>query len=139
MAALPRIVPTVDHRRLSSSLRMLRTAGYRTDLQSVLNELCARYGLSHMIFLVVSSGGGSGLYPYYCTTYPKRWTEICVDKRYFDIDPVIDVMRCGFLPTPASRLFRDARSYAVGPHGLTIPIRGLKGERSLFFCDLEPT
>ncbi len=132
----------VDNRRLSLSLGTLRAAKHREDLRPALDELCVRYGLSHITFLVVHSGGRSGLYPYYCTTYPDKWTEIYVDKRYFDIDPVIDVVRWGFFPVDWSsldrrsaqvyRLFMEARSYDIGPHGLTIPIRGSKGERSLF-------
>lgn len=86
----------VDNRRLSLSLRTLQSAKHRRDLHPALDELCARYGLSHMTFLVVCSGGRSGLYPDYCTTYPGKWTEIYVNKRYFDIDPVIDVIRWDF-------------------------------------------
>lgn len=102
-----------------------------------------RYGLSHMAFLVVCSGGSSGLYPFHCTTYPVGWTETYLDRCYFDIDPVIDIVRYGFLPVDwssldrrsarASRLFSEARCYDIGPHGLTIPIRGPRGERCLFF------
>ncbi|APO76995.1 LuxR family transcriptional regulator protein (plasmid) [Rhizobium etli 8C-3] len=142
MAANRSIPPIVDHRRLSLSLRTLQAAKHREDLHPALDELCVRYGLSHMTFLVVCSGGRSGLYPYYCTTYPGRWTEIYVDKQYFDIDPVINVLRLGFMPVdwsslnqpPAqvSRVFEEARSYDIGPHGLSIPIRGPKGERCLF-------
>lgn len=82
------------------------------------------------------------MYPYYCTTYPDTWTEIYVDKRYFDIDPVINVVRSGFMPVDwsslhqrsaqTSRLFKEAYSYDIGPSGLTIPIRGPNGERCLF-------
>ncbi|QLL64236.1 helix-turn-helix transcriptional regulator [Sinorhizobium mexicanum] len=132
----------VDNRRLSSSLGTLKSAKDRGDLHPALDELCARYGLSHMTFLVVCSGGPSGLYPYYCTTYPDTWTEIYVDNHYFDIDPVIDVVRWGFLPvdwstldrrsTQVYRIFKEARSHDIGPHGLSIPIRGPKGERCLF-------
>lgn len=102
----------IDNRRLSLSLRTLQSAKHRGDLHPALDELCARYGLSHMTFLVVCSGGRSGLYPDYCTTYPGKWTEIYVDKRYFDIDPVIDVIRWGFLPVDWSSLDRrSAQAY----------------------------
>ena len=142
MAANRSILPIVDHRRLSLSLRTLQAAKHREQLHPALDELCARYGLSHMTFLVVCSGGRSALYPFYCTTYPDPWTEIYVEKDYFDTDPVIDVVRWGFMPVDwstldrrpaqASRLFSEARSYDIGPHGLTIPIRGPVGERCLF-------
>jgi DNA-binding CsgD family transcriptional regulator len=142
MAANRSILPIVDHRRLSFSLRTLQGAKHREDLHSALDELCVRYGLSHMAFLVVCGGGRSGLYPYYCTTYPESWTETYAGKYYFDIDPVIDVVRWGFLPVDwssldrrsaqAYRLFKEARSFNIGPHGLTIPTRGSRGERCLF-------
>ncbi|MFQ6161001.1 helix-turn-helix transcriptional regulator [Sinorhizobium meliloti] len=132
----------VDDRRLSLSLRTLHAAKHREDLHPALRKLCVRHGLSHMTLLVVCNGGRSGLYPDYCTTYPDTWTEIYIDKGYFDIDPVIDVVRWGFLPVDWSsldrrsaqvyRLFKEARSHDIGPYGLTIPIRGSKGERSLF-------
>lgn len=142
MAVIRSISPIVDHHRLSLSLRTLQGIKHRENLDPALEELCLRYGLSHMTFLVVCSGGRSGLYPYYCTTYPAAWTETYVEEHYFDIDPVIDVLRWGFLPvdwssldwrsTPAVRLLSEARSYDIGPHGLTIPIRGPKGERCLY-------
>ncbi len=94
-----------------------------------------------MTFLVCSVGGLKP-YPYYCTTYPDTWTSAYVDKGYFDIDPVIDVIRSGFLPVDwssldcqtarVSQLFKEARAHGIGSEGLTIPVRGSNGERSLF-------
>ena len=142
MGASWRFLQMVDQARLSLSLRVLRAFKRREDLLPALQNLCERYGLSHISFLVVHSGGNARPYPYYCTTYPDTWTQIYVDKRYFDIDPVIHVVRSELLPVDWSALdrqprkvqnfFREARSYGIGPHGLTIPIRGRNGERSLF-------
>ena len=101
-----------------------------------------RYGLSHMTFLVAYIRGQSERYPYFCTTYPEAWTERYIDNGYFDIDPVIDVLRWGHLPVDwssldwrpprASRFLKEARGHDIGPHGLTVPIRGPRGERCLF-------
>ncbi|WP_429127801.1 helix-turn-helix transcriptional regulator [Ensifer sp. 4252] len=134
--------PKVNHRRLSLSLSALRSAKHREDVRPALNELCSRYDMSHMTFLVVRSGGASSSFPYYCTTYPDAWTATYLDSGYLDIDPVIDVIRWGFLPVDwssldrksgeAHRLFNEARSHGVGSQGLTIPIRGSNGERCLF-------
>jgi DNA-binding CsgD family transcriptional regulator len=131
-----------DRKRLSSSLATLRAANYRDQLDPALSEICMRYGLSHMTFLVAGIRGQSEKYPYFCTTYPVAWTERYVDNDYFNIDPVIDVLRWGHLPVdwsfldwrpaPASRFFDEARRHDIGPHGLTIPIRGPRGERGLF-------
>lgn len=132
----------IDYRRLSNSVTTLRAGNHRQDLRPALQELRDRYGLSHMTYLVVYGGGKSGLYPYYCTTYPDSWTQIYFDRRYYDIDPVVDIVRWGLLPIDWSSLdrqpaqvdsfFREARSHGIGPRGLTIPIRGRNGERSLF-------
>jgi len=131
-----------DRKRLSSSLATLRAAKHRDQLNPALRELCTQYGLSHMTFLVARIRSQSERYPYYCTTYPEAWTRCYIDKSYFDIDPVIDVLRWGHLPvdwasldwrsTRASRFFKEARRHDIGPHGLTIPIRGPRGERCLF-------
>lgn len=130
------------HHRLSSSLATLQAAKRPEELRPALNELCWRYGLSHMTLLVVRVGNRPGLFPYYCTTYPEAWTEIYLDKGYFEIDPVINVARRGHLPVDWSsleqgsrevdRFFEEARSHDIGPNGLTIPIRGSNGERCLF-------
>lgn len=74
----------------------------------------------------------------------RRTARWIVDSYNFAANaPVIDIVRYGFLPVDwssldrrsarASRLFSEARSYDTGPHGLTIPIRGPRGERCLFF------
>ncbi len=141
MVANRNIPPIFDHRRLAASLRTLQAAKSNEALNPTLHELCARYGLSHMTLLVVRSGGRADRYPYYCTTYPDAWLKTYAHNRYFEIDPVIGVMRWAFLPVDWSsldrqsaqvwRLFKEARSYNIGPHGLTIPVRGPKGERSL--------
>ncbi len=142
MATNRGVLPLIDHRRLSLSLRTLQAAKHRENLQPALGEVCMRYGLSHMTFLVVRGAGNSNSYPYCCTTYPDTWTEIYVNRQYFNIDPVIEVVRWGFMPidwssldrrpASASLLFKEARSYDIGPHGLTIPVRGPRGERGLF-------
>lgn len=62
-----------------------------------MSKLCGRYGVSHMTFLVWA-GGASHSYPYYCTTYPEAWVTTYLEPGYFDVDPVLDIIRWGFLP-----------------------------------------
>ncbi len=50
-----------------------------------------------MTFLVWA-GGASHSYPYYCTTYPEAWVTTYLEPGYFDVDPVLDIIRWGFLP-----------------------------------------
>lgn len=129
------------HNRLSSSLARLRAVRHRDELAFALNDLCILYGLTHMAFLVVRVGGSTQQWPYFCTTYPAIWTKNYVDKHYFEIDPVVDIIRWGRTPVDWSSLhgkppgvhefFEDARSHGVGPNGLTVAIRGPGGERCL--------
>lgn len=130
------------HHRLSLSLETLQAAKRREELRPALGELCRRYGLSHMTFLVARVGGRPSLFPYYCTTYPEAWTNRYRGQGYFQVDPVIEIVRTGLLPVDWSsldqgspavrRFFQEAYSHEIGPHGLTIPIRGGDGERGLF-------
>lgn len=127
--------------RISKSLETLRRLEHLDGLEPALEQICARYRLSHMTFLVVRNGISSKTYPYYCSTYPKSWVRTYSDRAYFEIDPVIQVLRKGLLPVdwstldrnsaPVVRFFDDARSHGVGPNGLTLPVRGANGERSL--------
>lgn len=132
----------VDYDRLSSSLKTLRAVKHREDLYAALDRLCAQYQMTHLTFLVVCAPAASTAYPCFCTTYPDSWTASYLEKGYFHIDPVVGVMQGGFLPVDwscldwrsksARRLFKEARFHGIGSKGLTIPIRGPHGERSLF-------
>lgn len=127
---------------LSWSLAMLRRAGSGADLEGAIARIRDRYRFAHLVFLVVRLADRQDAYPFYCTTYPEEWISLYLQKNYFDIDPVIDLSRTGFLPvdwsnldrkSPAARsFFKEAESFDIGRHGLTIPIRGPSGERSLF-------
>lgn len=128
--------------RLPLSLARLKQTTQRAHMRPALAEISARYGLDHMTFLVVRLGNIPNFFPFFCTTYPEEWEEIYLGKGYFDIDPVIDVIRWSLLPVDWSLLdrrspavplfFREAASFGIGPNGLTIPVRGPRGERSLF-------
>ncbi len=127
---------------LSWSLAMLRRVGSGADLDDAIADIRNHYGFAHLVFLVVRLADRPDAYPFYCTTYPEEWVSLYLRKNYFEIDPVIDVSRTGFLPVDWSNLdrrspeargfFKEAQSFDIGRHGLTIPIRGPSGERSLF-------
>ncbi|MCJ9722227.1 LuxR family transcriptional regulator [Agrobacterium sp. SHOUNA12C] len=127
---------------LSWSLAMLRRVGSRADLNVAIAQIRERYHFAHLVFLVVRPANRADADPFYCTTYPEEWTSLYLRKNYFEIDPVMELSRTGFLPVDWSSLdrrspgtrdfFKEAGSFDVGRHGLTIPIRGPSGERSLF-------
>ncbi|MBO9101902.1 LuxR family transcriptional regulator (plasmid) [Rhizobium sp. K1/93] len=127
---------------LSWSLRMLRRVGSEADLSVTVSAIRDHYKFSHLAFLVVRRATPRDTYPFYCTTYPEEWTSVYLDRNYFEIDPVIDLSRTGFLPVDWSNIdrrsprarsfFKEAVSFDIGRQGLTIPVRGPGGERSLF-------
>ncbi|KIQ05569.1 histidine kinase [Agrobacterium tumefaciens] len=129
-----------DTIRLSSSMTLLQSIEHFDHMETALRQICRLFSLKHMTFLVVRAGTASKQYPYYCTTYPKPWAEIYVADKFFDIDPVIDILRWSRLPVDWSALdsgrhrqfFDCARLNDVGSHGMTIPLRGPNGERCLF-------
>lgn len=128
--------------RLSASLADLHGLVHPDELAGALHTIRTRYGVSHMTFLVVRTGGGPQVSPYFCSTYPADWIRTYLANDYFTIDPVIDVARWGLLPVDwsaldqrtlgAERLFDEAFANGIGPNGLTIPVRGANGERCLF-------
>jgi len=131
-----------DHTRLSLSLNSLRELKHPEELDQALSQICTLFGLTHMTFLVVRTGISSVSHPFYCSTYPRDWVQTYLACGYFDIDPVIDIIRTGFLPVDwstlpqrspeAVRFFEEAQCHGIGPNGLTIPVRGANGERCLF-------
>ncbi|MBM3095020.1 LuxR family transcriptional regulator [Ensifer sp. T173] len=127
---------------LSWSLAILRRVSSRADLNVAIADIRERYHFAHLVFLVVRPANRADAYPFYCTTYPEEWTSLYLRKNYFEIDPVMELSRTGFLPADWSNLdrrspgtrsfFKEASSFDIGRHGLTVPIRGPGGERSLF-------
>ncbi|MBB3429072.1 DNA-binding CsgD family transcriptional regulator [Rhizobium sp. BK312] len=128
--------------RLAWSLAILRKADSEADLNVALADIRGRYQFAHLVFLLVRLANRTGTYPWYCTTYPEEWTSLYHRNNYFEIDPVIELYKTGFLPVDWSSLDRrsartrsflqEANAFGVGRHGVTIPVRGPSGERSLF-------
>lgn len=111
------------------------------ELGSVIVRAREAFRLAHLTFLVARVGIWKEATPPFVTTYPAGWTEIYVRRNYFEIDPIIAEARTSFLPFQWSlagdrrdtvqKFFHEARSFGVGRHGLTVPIRAANGERSL--------
>lgn len=128
--------------RLSSTLKTLKSVRHADELDLVLAEIRQAYGFAHATFLVVRVGISPLPCPFFRTTYPSEWTDTYLRENYFEVDPVIAISRTGFLPVDwyvlrgqsltGKAFLRDARAFGVGKHGLTVPVRGASGERSLF-------
>lgn len=90
--------------RLSRSLAILQPVAHSSEFEPALRDIAAIYGLKHVTCLVVRAGGGTDKYPLFFTTYPRSWTDIYLSRSYFEIDPVIDIIRWARLPVDWSRL-----------------------------------
>lgn len=127
---------------LSTSLARLQLVAHSSEFEPALREVAAIYGLKHATCLIVRAAGGTKLYPFFCSTYPRSWTEIYVARGYFEVDPVIGVIHWARLAVDwcrlqrtslaVNRFFEEANRHDVGTNGLTVPVRGPNGERSLF-------
>lgn len=128
--------------QLASSLAILRKAASEADLNVAVADIRDRYQFAHLVFLLVRLANRTDTYPWYCTTYAEEWTSLYLRNNYFEIDPVIELYKSGFLPVDWSSLdrrstrtrsfFQEANAFGVGRHGVTVPVRGPSGERSLF-------
>lgn len=128
--------------RLEYSLDLLLGSDEPASLEKALSDVRTIYGLSHVAFHVTNIPNKTERNPLIILTYPKQWVDTYVDKNYFDIDPVVEVGRYGFLPVDwaglnrqpprVAQFFKEAESFGIGRHGLTMTVRGPGGERSLF-------
>jgi LuxR family transcriptional regulator, quorum-sensing system regulator RaiR len=124
-----------------------RAAG--TDaLSALLADWRDECGLAHLVYHAVHVPG-SKPNPLLLLTYDDSWVRRYVAQDYFHIDPVVIAGRAAFLPidwlrvdhdsSAARHFFAEAESHGVGRHGITVPIRGVAGERALFTINSRAT
>lgn len=110
-------------------------------LEQAIVSIAALYGVRSIAFL------GTGILgnqtdPILAVTYSSDWIDHYKRQRYSEVDPVIqegfrrllpfDWTEFGPLEGKARKLFEEAAEAGLGRHGLTIPVRGPGGDRSLF-------
>ncbi|MBX4867445.1 LuxR family transcriptional regulator [Rhizobium bangladeshense] len=128
--------------RFFYSLDRISASPTMRDLEATLDEVRHIYAISHMVLHVTRSSGGNATIPLLMLTYPPEWVKQYLERDYFSIDPVVRLGRCGFLPVEWSAskwdsgrvhgFFKEAMAFGVGRQGVTLPVRGPRGERSLF-------
>jgi DNA-binding CsgD family transcriptional regulator len=126
---------------LAISLDLLDQAQDIAALRRGISDIRDIYGLSHAVFHVTSVPAAKAENPLFLLTYPDEWVSTYIDRDYFSIDPVVNAGRVSSLPfdwsvlnwtSPQTATFlKQADSYGVGRHGVTLTIRGPRGERSL--------
>ncbi len=80
--------------------------------------------------------------PLVLTTYSLEWIEHYKDRNFVDFDPVLYQSLKSILPSDWQEfnqsekrvrdLFNEARLFGIGRQGLSLPIRGPRGELALF-------
>lgn len=131
----------MDQTRLSSSLARLDNVQRIEEMTPVLSELAGAYEFEHMTFVITRLRGTADDYPFHCTTYPSEWTSSYSAHNFVAIDPVMRAFPLAILPidwatldwgsTEAMSFRLEALSYDIGPNGLSVPVRGPRGARSL--------
>lgn len=145
--------PTVNDLRLrfEHTLAEILAAQNLDQLKTVIRELLTTYRLHNIVLHVFQVSHTKIENPVLLLTYPDEWVKRYVEKDYFLIDPIVRAGKRGFLPfdwmdvdrdsAQVRQLFREADEYEIGRQGLTLPVRGPCGERSLFSvtANLSPT
>jgi DNA-binding CsgD family transcriptional regulator len=116
----------------------LQRATTLEDLQATTEALQDHYPVTHVVYHWVNSLGerfGAG-------TYSQEWVDRYVEKDYLRIDPVImgcfqrfhpvDWKQLDWSTKSAKSFFKEAVTFGVGNQGMSIPIRGPKGQFALF-------
>lgn len=108
------------------------------DIQQLVEALRDDLGVEHAIYHMV---GGTGR-EYGALTYDPEWVDRYKTERYFNVDPTvqmsmrstgpIDWQTLDWTSGPARRLLREAAGEGVGKQGISVPIRGLRGQIAMF-------
>lgn len=131
-----------DQYRFGAVLETISKASSLFDMSTELANIRDIYGLANVVYHAVRIPRNEQRNPILLLTYDQSWVSRYIERDYFDLDPVVLNGRNGFLPidwkevdrtSPYARyFFAEADRYGVGRNGLTLPIRGVNGERALF-------
>lgn len=108
------------------------------DLSAEVRWLRDAFEVEHLIYHSVNSTGEE----YAALTYSDAWVQRYIDNNYARIDPVVQGCFQRFDPVdwseldwsgkPQREFLEEARSSGVGAQGLSVPIRGPRGQFALF-------
>lgn len=126
---------------LDDVLDAMAAADSLDGMTKLLYEIRDTYGLANLVYCAASLPGCEIPNPILLLSYEEAWVKRYLTEDYFSVDPVARQGLRGFLPfdwssvprdtTAVRHFFREAESYGVGTHGVTIPIRGPNNERAL--------
>ncbi|MFB9870033.1 autoinducer binding domain-containing protein [Acetobacter farinalis] len=108
------------------------------DILKVVETIKASSGLQNITYAFLSSIPEQRKNPSIITTYTEEWQELYLSKGFIKDDPTVKTVFQSALPfdwseivcetTRESHVMEVSRDYGVGKSGLTIPLRGLRGE-----------
>lgn len=119
-------------------LEQLDATGTPEDSSALLATIRDRFGLANVVYFASHIPGLTRTEPLLAVTYPDAWVEHYKAEGFVDVDPVLPAGLKAPSPTDWSlfdrkspalkRFFGEADSFGVGRQGLTLPIRGARGE-----------
>lgn len=110
--------------------------------QKCLSELCVDAEIENIAYLGISLADQPNDMPTIISTYKQDWVKQYVKQQYVGIDPAIIYGMRGILPydwastcytdKKIRNFFGEANEFGISNNGLSIPIRGAKGDRATF-------
>ncbi|KXV68521.1 hypothetical protein AD951_11085 [Acetobacter malorum] len=110
----------------------------QNDILRIVEEIKNSSGIENLTYAMLSAVPQQRKAPPLITTYNEIWQELYLSKGFLKDDPTVNRLFESALPfewskivsrTPREQLVMDlSREYGVGESGLTIPLRGLRGE-----------
>lgn len=112
------------------------------SLRAAMTRMIDTYGLAHAVYHALRLPNDPRENPVLIHSYPVEWIERYRSKRYFEFDPIVLSAARSIIPVdwesvdisaPRARaLFREAHDFGIDQRGLTVPIRGHRGDLAIF-------
>ena len=112
------------------------------SLRAAMTRMIETYGLAHAVYHALRLPNDPRENPVVIHSYPVEWIERYRSKRYFEFDPIVlsaarsiipvDWERIDISAPRAQALFREAHDFGIDQRGLTVPIRGHRGDLAIF-------
>jgi len=125
-----------------SVLERIEDAQSLPKLERAIMGLIDIYGFAHAGYHALRLPNDPRENPVVIHSYPEQWISRYRSQRYFEIDPVVLQAARSILPVDWDRLsvpegtpqllFREALDFGIGRKGLTVPIRGARGDLAVF-------
>ncbi len=132
---------------LGSLQELVDRAGPDLTNHELLDLVREALGLTNIAYFAQHLPPLTNKGPYIEVTYPQSWIDHYRAMGYVDVDPVLREPMKTILPTDWSTLsrstpkvrmlFADAERFGVGHQGVTIPIRGARGELAFFSVTMD--